>query len=672
MPAVFTIPSIFTAVDKFTGPVKKMQQATSAFSARSAVALARVERGFRSLMSPLAGLRNAMNNIGFYVGIYTFIRVLRDAFNTIADFEQGQINLAAVTHKSVKENEKFTYQARDMAIKYGTAADKVEALQFELTKLGLVDVLGTVEAAFVGAKGLGYNDPFDFGQTLGLAMKAYTDRQGNPLVGVDGKPLIGTAMQLADAMVKLADVSAISGEHFNTMFANSITAAKEAKIPILDLLAMFALAKDDLLNTGSAGTAAKNIIFTNALKMPSGVDANEYLAQQMDIMMKNPNVLKAAVKRYQRKAAQTALSIGRGIDEGTFGQYVKAMQKAGQQGYAMERNATQMKSLRNNANQLSTAYDELMISLNDGTSPLAESLKYWLQVGRAVLLMASSSQVATDNLKMMSPEVNESAQTIYKWLKIIKWTAIVLGGLWLAIKLATAGLFLWNTVGWLGIYMGKAMVWLLASQTAATGAATASQWSLNAAMAANPIGVIIVAITALIILVYQMVKHWDEWGAAISVLLGPLGMVVSLLVSFYRHWDLITKSFSDGGVLAGFRAIARVILDSILYPMQKIFEMIHAVTGMTVYSDMAKAAEFYRKAIGFGNSDEESKPKEKVKTADTSNVLGDFYKQILDGKLKIEILDKGGNVGRVVKDSTNIMPVVVGNQSMFGRGLNDY
>jgi hypothetical protein len=47
------------------------------------------------------------------------------------------------------------------------------------------------------------------------------------------------------------------------------------------------------------------------------------------------------------------------------------------------------------------------------------------------------------------------------------------------------------------------------AKSAATKIATAAQWLFNAAMSANPIGLVIIAITALIAIIVLLVKNWD-------------------------------------------------------------------------------------------------------------------------------------------------------------------
>jgi phage-related protein len=117
--------------------------------------------------------------------------------------------------------------------------------------------------------------------------------------------------------------------------------------------------------------------------------------------------------------------------------------------------------------------------------------------------------------------------------------------------------------------------WTLAVQmwSAVTKVATAIQWLMNAAMTANPIGIIVVAIAALVaafVLLYtkvdwfragvdamvdgvvaafqwlwdmiQKVYHWiaDNWPLLLAILTGPIGIAVKLIVD---NWDAIKNGF---------------------------------------------------------------------------------------------------------------------------------
>ncbi|MBP4140018.1 phage tail tape measure protein [Flavobacterium geliluteum] len=116
--------------------------------------------------------------------------------------------------------------------------------------------------------------------------------------------------------------------------------------------------------------------------------------------------------------------------------------------------------------------------------------------------------------------------------------------------------------------------------TGATSAFTTAQWYLNAAMAANPIGLIIVAIVALLVYVTIAIKKWDEYGAAMLQLLGPIGWLINAFMTLKKHWDSITEAFKSEGILGGLKRIGQVLLDVLLYPMQQLLEILAKIPGM--------------------------------------------------------------------------------------------
>jgi TP901 family phage tail tape measure protein len=123
-------------------------------------------------------------------------------------------------------------------------------------------------------------------------------------------------------------------------------------------------------------------------------------------------------------------------------------------------------------------------------------------------------------------------------------------------------------------------------------------YKLNTALlvlSANPIILIIAAIIAgiilLSVLIYQMIKHWDEWGGVLAFLLGPLGLVISFIRSIYENWTRIKKAFTDGGILAGLKAIGFMLLETVLDPLIKILALIGKVPGMKWAKDAAEGMD---------------------------------------------------------------------------------
>jgi TP901 family phage tail tape measure protein len=103
---------------------------------------------------------------------------------------------------------------------------------------------------------------------------------------------------------------------------------------------------------------------------------------------------------------------------------------------------------------------------------------------------------------------------------------------------------------------------------------TAGVWLFNIATAANPIGLIIIGIAAFIGLATIAIVKFDEWGATLLFLLGPIGRLIAAFKLLYDHWESIKTAFKDDGIIGGLKRIGTVLLDVILKPMQQFFEMI--------------------------------------------------------------------------------------------------
>lgn len=166
------------------------------------------------------------------------------------------------------------------------------------------------------------------------------------------------------------------------------------------------------------------------------------------------------------------------------------------------------------------------------------------------------------------PQIGAQLQGLTKWfkdggaekfwrvmgniLKVIKWTIIVLSPLivlwmvnatWvtiLAVRIVFLNFVINALRGALLILRGVILI------------ATAAQWLWNIAMSANPIGLVIIGIAALIGIVVLLVKHWDTVKAAFvaawawmtehpwaALLLGPMGAFIAIATQVVKHWDAI-------------------------------------------------------------------------------------------------------------------------------------
>lgn len=136
---------------------------------------------------------------------------------------------------------------------------------------------------------------------------------------------------------------------------------------------------------------------------------------------------------------------------------------------------------------------------------------------------------------------------------------------------------------------------------------TAVQSVLNVLMSANPIGLIIVAVTALAAWIYKVIDAYNRWGAAVTWIMGPLGTLINMVMSIKRYWDDIVNAFSSDGIIAGLKRIGACLLDTMLYPLQQILGWVADITGWEWAKDAQDAVNFFRDAMDAIDPGEENK-----------------------------------------------------------------
>lgn len=223
---------------------------------------------------------------------------------------------------------------------------------------------------------------------------------------------------------------------------------------------------------------------------------------------------------------------------------------------------------------------------------------------------------------------NIPVETFAKALGLVaKILPYIIGG-FIAYKAALMGAAIWqgivSAVGWIK-YLSMMAPIILASVkaqgfwitmlkgTAAwetilavkTKILVAAQWLLNAALTANPIGLIIVGIAALIALVTVAIYKWNEWGAALMLLLGPLGMVISFIKTLYDQWQAVKNAFTAGGIIEGIKMIGKVMIASLIYPVEQLLQLISKIPGVgSLAGSAAESLKNFREGLTAPNKAE--------------------------------------------------------------------
>ena len=105
----------------------------------------------------------------------------------------------------------------------------------------------------------------------------------------------------------------------------------------------------------------------------------------------------------------------------------------------------------------------------------------------------------------------------------------------------------------------------------------AVQTVMNVVMSANPIGLVIIAVAALIGLISTIIAKWNEWGAKVSAFMGIINPGFAILIhtiqTFRANWQSIIDAFKGDGIVAGIKRIGQVLLMGILSPLKTILEV---------------------------------------------------------------------------------------------------
>ena len=188
-----------------------------------------------------------------------------------------------------------------------------------------------------------------------------------------------------------------------------------------------------------------------------------------------------------------------------------------------------------NARRNHATLDEMLAKVGDTSSKLKSQL--WvlagaaedgsIRSGSALDWVQKKADALTDwlsnlDLNNLKKQLDEKfAQTLQKAGDAVQWcrdnsdtliaTLKVLAGMWAVKKVLDFNSGLTNSISTIGgaITTLLTMTGVLGGQAAATGTATVAQTGLNTAMAANPIGAVILAVEALIAVGVLLYKNWD-------------------------------------------------------------------------------------------------------------------------------------------------------------------
>ncbi|MFC2614270.1 MAG: phage tail tape measure protein [Treponema sp.] len=615
MATKYAIETVYKLIDNITMPLDKIGvkgktvgRALKNEFTKTEQQLANVGTKLKSFAKGAALAGIALVGVGIGVATKQFIDY--DAAVTGATAKFKDLDITSVDYK---DNLKAVGKvARDVAaITEFNAVDTAGALD----KMAMAGLTSKQSMALLAGT---TNLATAAGADLTTAVDIATDALGAfGLMTEDEKALEGNLNRLSDVMAKTTNM-------FNTDISGFFESAKMGAATFTstgqsleDFSAMVGVMASSGIKGSESGTQLRNMMLSLASPSKTAAmaldrmgikttDAQGNFLNIIDILaqfekgMKGMGDAEKAAALTDIFGKRTVTGVTLLLAEGTEGlkRYSKELQNAG--GTAANVAAAMRGSLANRIEVLKSALTELGFKFVDAFA--AKGGKAIENLTATITNFDPASII--DFLTAAFTVISKIVGVLWKMRIIIISLAIA----WGVYKVAViAAVVISNIMG---------MVQAVQALVSAQQGMNVVQAIFNVLLTENPVGVIIVAIAALIAIIILCVKHWDDITAAmarcwdwvkknqeavlgiIAVFTGPFGFIISIVREFWNEWDRITQAFTNGGIIAGLKQIGATILSALLAPLQGVFELLGKIPGVGKhFENFATNIEGFRNQI---------------------------------------------------------------------------
>ena len=637
------VPTIFTAVDKVTAVVRGMTGSVRRFTKNSGAYIQRFDQKVTSSFSKLGRLSRLGLGIGI-AGIFTLagqanlkyesslasVSAITGAVGKdLSKLESISMSTAKATYKSGAEVLKAyeligsakpellqNVDALDQVTRSAILLSKASKMDLEQSALSLTDVMNQFNIK--GSDSIKVIDMLAAGAKYGAA--------AIPLIkdailgfGATAKSA-NVSLQESVTLVELFATKGIKGAEAGTKLRNVLT-----NMSIIKALPPEALKQLDKFGVNTSLVADKTIPLIDRLKELSKIAGD-------------PTAMVKMFGKENKDAAQILLQ-----------------------------NLPIYESLIGKIGETGTAYEQAAKNSN--------TMAFWIE---AIKNRFTDAVTATQSNNSALNAAKVVMRFVAKNMGAIVTVGVSLIGLFVLMKVVTwgiqAGMFLYNVALGINTALQKKNLMALRGNAIALKAYAAAQWVVNIATGANPIGLMVVAIVALIAAVAVVISYYDEWGASLLLILGPFGMIINLIQSFRRHWDSIKEAFASDGIVGGLKRIGAVILDSLLMPMKQFLGFISKIPGVGKFVAPAmKYIDDMRANLNLDTNDpvankDGRNPTGKPEFIPSSQQQYNYKQETIlqnsggRGELNINVNDKNGLIKNMESKTDNYFPTLTSTQ----------
>jgi len=462
--------------------------------------LGKAESDLSSFGKSIGGMSKALAGVAA-VGFGALSVGVGKSVSMFIDFDSELRKAGAIAGASAEEFDKMKDAAIDLGGKSSKSASEIAKAYTELAAKGFN--ANQVMAAMPGIVSAAEASGTD------LAMTADTIASALNIWGLEAKE----SSKVADVLAMSANVSAAGIEDLAYVMQYSGAPAAALGISLEEVAAAAGI----MANAGISGSSAGTSLRASLLALNSPAEAQSKMMNALGISTMDAG---GQTKSLAEIIDNMTTSLAHMTEAEKVATLSKLVGTEAVSGFLalMKSGPTEIEkmseSLRNSGGASQEAADKMKAGIGGALEQLKGSVEsVALSIGDVLapdikMLATRLSEVDTTKLIAGFKDFYESGKDAVKVIGqfLDKWSPLLAGiaaGV-VAFKTITFGVAAYNAI--------------MAAYKAIVVAGTAVQWSLNAALAANPIGAVVIAIGLLVAAGVLLYKNWDKIKASLNVL----------------------------------------------------------------------------------------------------------------------------------------------------------
>ena len=483
-----------------------------------------------------------------------------------AAFESDMAKVAAVSRASDEELKKLTATARQLGSEtQWSASEAAQGMQY-LAMAGfktsdIVETMpGMLNLASAGA----------------IDLASASDIASNILTGFGLSA--GDMNRVGDVLTNTFTQSNTTLEGLGQTMKYAAPVAKAMGVSIEEAAAMAGKLGDAGIQGEMAGTTLRSVMLRLSAPSEKGAAALEALGvstvdasgnmKKMPVIMKELDKAMSGMSEsakanftkaiFETEAMSGALVLMEQAGSGALDNFVGAVKDVGSAEAVAKK---QIDNLNGDVTILISAMQELYLKIYDSVKPALRAFAQGAtEIVTKISAWAAENPGLVQKIVAVAGAIAAFTAAALPMVAVLK-TAQFVFALIKAPILAARAAIMAVRMGWL-LYKGAVVAGTVvtkgarAAQIAFAAAAkvmAAAQWALNAAMSANPIGLVIVAIAALIAIGVLLYRNWDTIREKVLALWGSFSEKFPAIAEIVRNyigqvikiWEKVKKTFSS-------------------------------------------------------------------------------------------------------------------------------